>query len=241
LTDTLIYKIGKEPALVAKSWACPSCESIVSYGNQGNWKGFEDEVNKPFVSLHRSYVILQPLLSMLPTGKYVFSVADALPINREDEFFWALKRSRFFYGNYNCDRIAPTQSPKLLNMDKVDFYRGNTTARAICFQSFLQNLVIDGHHKATAAALDGRKVPIILITPFRPYFYASDEKSVSVLRKAQNIITQSTSFHRLTAKHPYVSKKREAELAIPLRIAEEALFGRELLDSAHKYNFKYLT
>ncbi|WFR58904.1 hypothetical protein QA584_07430 [Anaerocolumna sp. AGMB13025] len=196
---TLVY--GNTPLIKFQGndpYFCPTCEKLVAAGyglNMSDQKvisELRDVINQNFVSLKESLTNLKPLLGLLPTGYYALVDTELCPTNGNGEFFWKLnneptynKASCPVYGGDGLwsegipNYILPTQPPSLYNPEQAEYYRKNDGYRAIAYH-FDGSLcaLLDGHHKAVAAALDKKKVKSLVIVP---------ASSVRVANKEQNI------------------------------------------------------
>ena len=167
-------------------YLCPTCEKFVSAGyglNMCENKELEELgeiINAPFVNIKKSFDDLKPLLGLLPTGYYTFSDEELFPTDGQGNFFWnvsndpALNQATcpahdpqsFEWGKAIPKYILPTQSPKLFNPERVEHYRAKEDTRAVAYHfdagSYLCAL-LDGHHKATAAALNGKAQKTLVI------------------------------------------------------------------------------
>ena len=168
-------------------YLCPTCEKLISAGyglSMCNKKEFErlgELFNAPFVNIKKSFNDLKPLLGLLPTGYYTFSDEELFPTDGQGNFFWnvsnapVLNRATcpvYDSQSYKWSKpiprfIVPTQSPKLFNAERVEYYRTKEETRAIAYHfdvgGYLCTL-LDGHHKATAAALNGNAQKALVIS-----------------------------------------------------------------------------
>lgn len=171
---------------------CPTCEKLISAGygldktNDQTISKLRETLNQPFVSLEQALKNLEPLLGLLPSGYYALADLELFPTDGDGKFFWAIenkptlnKASCQIYddGNWSEDRpkyILPTQPPRLFNNDTAEFYRKNENYRAIAYylDGYLCAL-LDGHHKAVAAALEKRPVKTLVILPATGVFLPS--------------------------------------------------------------------
>jgi hypothetical protein len=164
---------------------CPTCEKLVASGyglNMSDQKvisELREILNHKFISLEKSLENLQFLFGLLPSGYYALVDAELCPTNGNGEFFWKLnntptynKASCLIYGgdglwsNGIPYYILPTQPPSHYTPQQVELYRNNDDYRAIAYHmdGYLCAL-IDGHHKAVAAALDKKKLKTLVIIP----------------------------------------------------------------------------
>lgn len=194
---TLVY--GDTPLIKFHGdgpYFCPTCEKLVSAGyglSMSDHKvisGLREVLNRKFVSLEESLENLKLLLGLLPTGYYVLADTELCPTNGNGEFFWKLnntprynKASCPIYGgdglwsNEIPYYVLPTQPPSHYNSQQAEFYRNNDDYRAIAYymEGYLCTL-IDGHHKAVAAALNRKKVKSLVIIPASSVTMPDDKK-----------------------------------------------------------------
>ncbi|MBU5484326.1 hypothetical protein KQI86_08295 [Clostridium sp. MSJ-11] len=176
---------------------CPTCEKLISAGygldktNDQIISKLRESLNQPFVSLEESLKNLEMLLGLLPTGYYALADLELFPTDGEGNFFWTIgnkptlnKASCPIYddGNWSEDGpkyILPTQPPRLFNRDTAEFYRNNDNYRAIAYylDGYLCAL-LDGHHKAVAAALEKRPLKTLVILPTTGLFYPNDDQGI---------------------------------------------------------------
>ena len=174
------------------AYFCPTCEKLVSAGygrdkcTDNSLRAAGDSLNGTFESIEKCFDSLKLLLGLLPDGYYALSDEEVFPTDGNGNFFWSVNNTATLnrascpvYENDNGDfrwsvpdpkYLLPTQPPRLFNAERVAFYRGRDDARALAvsMEGYLCAL-LDGHHKATAAALDGRPIRTIMIhmTPVR--------------------------------------------------------------------------
>ncbi len=183
---TLVY--GDTPLIKFHGdgpYFCPTCEKLVAAGyglnmsDQQMISDMREILNHKFVSLEQSLENLKPLLGLLPTGYYALVDTELCPTNGNGEFFWKLNNTPT-YNKASCPiyggdglwsagfpyYILPTQPPSLYNPQQAEFYRKNDEYRAIAYHvdGYLCAL-LDGHHKAVAAALNKKKVKTLVIIP----------------------------------------------------------------------------
>ncbi|MBO4866108.1 MAG: hypothetical protein J5582_05995 [Ruminococcus sp.] len=156
-----------------------------------------DAVNADFIDIEHSFDILKPLLGLLNDGYYLLADAECIPTDGEGHFFWdidpALKEYdaavQMYYlleedgfDMYACESVEPiflypTQSAALYNSERAEYYRIHNDAnenapRAIAYGGFYGiSALLDGHHKAAAAALNGQRVKCLLIIPAFEQFF----------------------------------------------------------------------
>lgn len=159
-----------------------------------------DSVNADFVSIEKSFEILSPLLGILEDGYYLLADTECFPTDggRADEagtFFWGTDPKRRGY-KASCDTIYigeadgcllfsaedippsflyPTQSADRYDPERAQYYRskvsGENAPRAIAYDHLSgMSALLDGHHKAAAAALNGQAVKTLVIVPLQYIF-----------------------------------------------------------------------
>jgi hypothetical protein len=166
-------------------YLCPTCEKFISAGyglSMSKNRAIEElgEIfNAPFVNIQKSFNDLKPLFGLLPTGYYTLSDEELFPTDGQGNFFWNVSNNPTLnyatcpvYDRESFERssvipkyIFPTQSPKLFNKSRVEYYRAKEDTRAIAYyfnEGYLCAL-LDGHHKATAAALNAVPLKTLVI------------------------------------------------------------------------------
>lgn len=155
-----------------------------------------EQINKPFESLDRSIETLRPVLELLHTGLYVIADAVCYPTDGNGSFFWSVPNG------FNCAQatvvkilydpdvtvvendpvfVYPSQSTDKYNAERVEYYKtqtGENMPRALAYNiCSAQNLLLDGHHKACAAALKKQPFNCLLILPFSHYQYCGTREN----------------------------------------------------------------
>lgn len=192
-----ILTYGNVPLLKFHSdspYYCPTCEKLVAAGyglemiDQQAITQLRELMNHKFVSLEESLDNLKPLLGLLPTGYYALIDTELCPTDGNGNFFWKLNNKpiqnkascQFYEEELFCEGfpyfLLPTQPPTYFNPEQAQYYRNKEDYRAIAFymEGFLCAL-LDGHHKAVAAAIEKKKVKTLVIVPIT-YFHLPDDK-----------------------------------------------------------------
>jgi len=197
--STLVY--GNVPLVKFHGdgpYFCPTCEKLVSAGygldmsDDKLISNMREQLNSKFTSLDEALERLEPLFGILPTGYYAIVDTELCPTNGNGEFFWNFK-SVAEYNKASCPiyggdglwssgipyYILPTQSPKNFNSKQADFYKNNEGYQAIAYHldGYLCAL-LDGHHKAVAAAIQKRKVKSLVIIPATSVWEANKRTGV---------------------------------------------------------------
>lgn len=180
---------------------CPTCAGMLATGygldhaEAPELQQISDAINAPYTDLETSIASIQPLLGLLTPGLYVIAEGDSFPANGSGSFFWdvpdiftnAAATGPTWYGDdpdfefsYSEDApvfLYPSQPRTRLNQERVHHYircfdTPTTFPRAIAFACAAGiSVLLDGHHKACAAALLGRPLPCLTIFPFSGYSY----------------------------------------------------------------------
>ncbi len=149
-------------------------------------------LNGGFAQLEDAVPSLSPLLELLPEGVYVLAESDAYPTDGCGQFFWnvsdrlepnpttglvCLADDDY---DYKYERIPPkflypSQRRSRLDLERVDYYKerfqqdGSLPHGLAVYVTEGMSVLLDGHHKATAAALLGRTLPCLTILPLGYY------------------------------------------------------------------------
>ena len=149
-------------------------------------------LNGGFTQLEDAVPALSPLLELLPEGVYVLAESDAYPTDGDGQFFWdvpdrlkscsatALVCLADDDYDYNYERVPPvflypSQRRSRLDMERVDYYKERFQQDGPLPHGIALNVVegmsvlLDGHHKASAAALLGRTLPCLTVLRLEHY------------------------------------------------------------------------
>ena len=147
----------------------------------------QEKINSDFISLEDSIETITPLLKLLNNGFYMVADVECYPTDGNGNFFWNVPNEftdspatgLAYLKDSDTDTsyvfnqpvyLYPTQTTDCYNEERVEYYidkfnnEDNNEPRAIVynFGGFI-NFVIDGHHKACAAALLGKPLKCLLI------------------------------------------------------------------------------
>lgn len=226
----LVYDNSPLSRFHADEYFCPTCEKLISAGygldktNDQTISKLRETLNQPFVSLEESLKNLEPLLGLLPTGYYALADLELFPTDGNDNFFWSVgnkpvinKASCPVYddGNWSEDRpkyILPTQPPRLFNRDTAEFYRSNDSYRAIAYylDGYLCAL-LDGHHKAVAAAMEKRNLKTLVVLPTTGIFTSNNDKDKDGLIIAGETIYENELLSNLEKVRGHFTDNRMSE------------------------------
>ncbi len=219
------------PLVQISSPGCPTCASILATGygiEKANCRELEkvrDAVNAPFVSLDRSIDDLSPILTLLESGLYVIADAVCFPTGGDGNFFWnapneptespataavLLTDDDYEYVSGQPVYLYPTQNGNCYNEERVCYYmdlfrQREQPPRAIVynFGEFI-NFVLDGHHRACAAALLKRPLNCIVIIPYDGTGY----KQVNGKMKPHRLYFSSISVPVASIPRQYIPRNR---------------------------------
>lgn len=178
---------------------CPTCEQLVcaGYGLDSTEESklllgqLGEKLNAPYTDIETSFNHLKPLLGLLQTGYYQLSDEALFPTDGNGRFFWAIDNTpsvnpatapawdadRYSYSSPKPHYLLPSQVPGRFNMHRVQHYQQQDSCRAVAYYhcgSYLCTL-LDGHHKATAAALQAKPVNTLVISGPQSIVYPHDK------------------------------------------------------------------
>ncbi len=141
-------------------------------------------INSEFVNIMDSAEKIKPFLGLLRDGYYALADTLCFPSDGEGHFFYEVPNELKYYNaacygyyrDFNCIHhfplfLYPTQSSSLINKERVDYYADMMKSekeppRALAYHMYgFMNLLLDGHHKACAAASLGKCVRCLTIIP----------------------------------------------------------------------------
>ena len=170
---------------------CPTCSGMLARGygiektDTPELNEIRNKINAPFVDLQKSIEDIKPILGLLEDGYYIIADAMLYPTDGEDRFFMNVP-DKLTYNKavtqdyYNHDYITvsecfpaylyPTQSNKYLNITRsreyCDIIDKDNAPRAIAYYHYgFMCALLDGHHKAYAAAMKGVRLHSLIIIP----------------------------------------------------------------------------
>lgn len=166
---------------------CPTCEKIIRSG-YGLSQEFHVDMpglnkSKNEIGLRQAAEGLFPLMGLLRSGYYVILDTKLHPTDGNGNFFWdplpgaaAAGSCMYYHGDGEWGNLRPyftiaTQPRGKCCKERVEYYRRQKDCRAVAYylDGYLTAL-LDGHHKAFAAALDHRDVDALVIVPGHMYY-----------------------------------------------------------------------
>ena len=186
-------RLNNTPLVQINAPYCPTSNSLLATGygienaNCQELMEIQKEINADFISLENSIKAMEPLLKLFETEFYLIAEAECYPTDGNGNFFWNIPNEftdspatgLAYLKDSDTDTsyvfnqpvyLYPTQTTDCYNEERVKYYinkfnnADNNEPRAIVynFGGFI-NFVIDGHHKACAAALLGKPLKCLLI------------------------------------------------------------------------------
>ena len=194
-------QLNGKPLVQGKYPECPTCKAMLAtgYGIE-NIESPELEaartcMNSEFVSIMDSAEKIKPLLGLLRDGYYALADTICFPTDGEGNFFYEvpneLKHFDAACSGYYCEWdfgliehfpffLYPSQSSSLINNERVNYYSEllrseKNPPRALAYHVYgFMNLLLDGHHKACAAASLGKCVRCLTIIPCDGSYFVKD-------------------------------------------------------------------
>ena len=188
-TVNAVLLLNGKPIVQGEYPVCPTCSALLArgYGIENTdceeLQNIRDQINSSYVDLKTAVRNIEPILDLLDEGYYVIADSKIYPTDGNDHFFANVpdKLSRIAAAcdmYYNHDFLTavdgfpafiyPTQSNAALDPERADFYLDiidkDNAPRAIAYydRGFICAL-LDGHHKAYAAAKKGCLLSTLVI------------------------------------------------------------------------------
>ena len=188
-----VLLLNGKPLIQGDYPICPTCSAMIARGygiekiDTPEMQKIRDKVNCPFVSLKTSIENISSIIGLLDDGYYIIADSMLYPTDGENHFFMNVQDKADYMEAatpeyYNCDfmdvasgfpaYIYPTQSNLCLNIDRAKYYldiiEKENAPRAIAYYQYgFLCALLDGHHKAYAAALKGAMLHSIVIIPIK--------------------------------------------------------------------------
>ena len=190
-TINSVLLLNGKPIVQGEYPICSTCSALLArgYGIENTdceeLQMIRKKINSDYVDLQTSVRNIEPILDLLDDGYYIIADAEIYPTDGSNHFFanvpdklCHIKASCSTY--YNHDFLTavdgfpaflyPTQSNAVLNPERADYYVDkidkDNAPRAIAYydNGFICAL-LDGHHKAYAAAKKGCPLSTLVIIP----------------------------------------------------------------------------
>lgn len=181
--------LGDTPLVQIQSDGCPTCASLLAAGyglpeDSREVQQMREVMTQPYAGLPDALKRLQALLSLLQSGVYILTLSSLCPTDGEGRFFWdvlgaftAYQATAQYYDDemfrtlpdFPCF-LYPTQGAHKYDNGRVEHYRdmiraGQPIPPVLTYSlEASMCLLLDGHHRACACALEGVRVPALTIT-----------------------------------------------------------------------------
>lgn len=187
-----------KPIIQGKLSYCPTCSGMLAtgYGIE-NIKSPElikvsECLNSEYRGIEKSFEAIKPLLGLLDDGYYLLADTRLFPADGMGNFFYSVPNELTYNESatdyyYNSDLmgtaqgfpafIYPTQSADLINEERVDEYAKiisgtDNPPRGLAYYDFgFICTLLDGHHKACASSMLGKRFNCLTIVKARYSFY----------------------------------------------------------------------
>lgn len=191
MTFPMVMTLNGVPIVQMHPSYCPTCCGLLAAGygldaaKCSELAEISDSINKGFVSIEASFEVIKPLIGLFEDGVYLIRDTKTLPTDGDSKFFWEVTDELEYYNAF-CEEyyiselmecvefkgafIYPTQSPNKYDESRVQYYMdlfGQETEnpRAIAYNAMGgMSALLDGHHKACAAARLHIPLDTIMIT-----------------------------------------------------------------------------
>ncbi|WP_298016989.1 hypothetical protein [uncultured Dysosmobacter sp.] len=186
------------PLLSWKDPGCPTCAGLLAAGwglaeaDAPELEAVRETLNSGFTRLEDAVPALAPLLGLLEPGLYVVADGEAYPADGGGRFFWdapdewmaapATEQTGLTDDDYEYEYpgsapvfLYPSQRRSRFDPDREAYYeerfqRDGPLPRGIAL--YVQeglSILLDGHHKAAAAARLRRALPCLTVIPLQCY------------------------------------------------------------------------
>ncbi|MBQ5312335.1 MAG: hypothetical protein ILP19_09925 [Oscillospiraceae bacterium] len=183
--------LNGKPVMQGEYPECPTCSAMLARGygieniNCPELVAVRDRINGHYTGLDDAIDAISPLLGLLDSGYYIIADCPQYPTYGDQNFFCnapdnmtninAACSSYYVSGMMTVAEgtpayLYPSQSNSCLKKERIDHYRDIISRpdapRAIALYDYgFVSVLLDGHHKAAAAAQAGVPVPCLVIIP----------------------------------------------------------------------------
>lgn len=178
------------PLIYIQSSGCPTCESLLAAGygmpeDCAEIRQAAENLLRPYAGLADALERLAPVVGLLANGVYMLSISDYYPTDGDGHFFWdvpndftAAPASTALYDSMNCRYLPsfpcflyPSQPTAKYDPARVEYYReklraGEALPPVLTYHvNGSVSVLLDGHHRACACALEGIRLPGLTLSP----------------------------------------------------------------------------
>lgn len=197
-----VLTLNNKPILQASLPSCPTCEGLLATGygidniECSELREIADKINETYTDITNAAQVISPILGLLEDGVYILADCDVYPSDGNGHFFWDVPNELTVTPataicltdiEDKCDVVGgiptflyPSQSTTSFNPERISYYQSLLNdreyyPRSIAYYSNeLCSVILDGHHKATACAINGMLVPTLVIVPCTGIQYKPD-------------------------------------------------------------------
>lgn len=191
--------LNGKPIIQSRYPECGTCRGMLAagYGTENidcpELNEIRRRINADFVDIKTSAEILKPLLGLLEDGFYLLADIPHYPANGSGEFFHCITEKLTYADGtqdyyisshpmcFQADSfpayLYPTQSAELYDRERINYYierfkSPENAPRAVAYyETGFFSALLDGHHKAYAAAMLGRTVNCLTIIPVSGVYF----------------------------------------------------------------------
>lgn len=191
--------LNGKPLIQGRYLASPTCFGMLATGygiekvDCAELNKIREQLNLEYQGIDKAFESINPLLKLLNDGGYILADAELSPTNG-DVFFYnvpnELTENEAACDAYFCNELMsctdgypaymyPTQSVDTISEDRVEYYRqrlkaGDNIRGLAYYEKGFICALLDGHHKAVAAAQLGLKLKCLVIIPPTAYYTSED-------------------------------------------------------------------
>lgn len=244
---------------------CPTCEKLISAGygldkvDNETIQVIRSHTNQPFRTIQTAVEELKPILKLLEKGYYALADLTLYPVDGNGRSFWDMTNTpkynkascatsyKYNWAGEHPKYLLATQPPDQYHKETVAYYReqyrNGVSLRGLAYYmgGYLCAL-LDGHHKAMAAALEGREFRCLTILHGSSIYYDKKEKEFKMwVGGVQLDTTDLTEQMNRTVKKEFGQFKRleteqvECLLSMETDCWDNCTWPQELINLGSKY------
>ena len=191
MTYPMVMTLNGTPLMEMHPIYCPTCCGLLATGyGLDNAKCTElaeisDKINSGYTGIEDFFETIKPLIGLFEDGVYLIRDTKTFPVDGDGHFFWAVSDDLSYYDAYTDEYyisdlfkcvglkgvfLYPTQLRDRYEEKRVEHYldlfrSGTEKPRAIAYNAMGgMSALLDGHHKACAAARLHAPLDTIVIT-----------------------------------------------------------------------------
>ncbi|MBO4878606.1 MAG: hypothetical protein J5501_11440 [Ruminococcus sp.] len=191
MTYPMVMTLNGVPLVQMHPSYCPTCCGLLAtgYGLDSvkcpELAAISEKLNSGFEGIGEEFEVLRPLIGLLEDGIYLIRDTQTFPVDGDRHFFWDVPDELTYYTAFSDEFyfselwkcadsesafIYPTQSRDRYDESRVQHYidlfsSGRPKPRAVAFNAMKGlSALLDGHHKACAAARLHAPLDTIVIT-----------------------------------------------------------------------------